>query len=193
MLILIPSKGIPRCPKSREKSNISSTIRLTTACGTSLLGAISSSTANGSGRSGSPSWSTHTHIRSLRPPPPLFRSAPSCPDTAKIADLFSRPTAILISLVPYLVGTIAGSNNVQTVSAAQVSSTVGNTGLYFMQELIVADLTSIRWRGAVQGLLSLPFVTNAFVGADIATSIEAYSETAGDGDAGCAASSFWQR
>ncbi|OCF39480.1 hypothetical protein I317_06698 [Kwoniella heveanensis CBS 569] len=110
-----------------------------------------------------------------------------------IADLFSRPTAILISLVPYLVGTIAGSNNVQTVSAAQVSSTVGNTGLYFMQELIVADLTSIRWRGAVQGLLSLPFVTNAFVGADIATSIEAYSETAGDGDAGCAASSFWQR
>ncbi|WVF72017.1 hypothetical protein IAT40_006829 [Kwoniella sp. CBS 6097] len=100
------------------------------------------------------------------------------PFIAKIADLFSRPTAISACLVLYVIGyaVIAGSKNVETVAAAQVISTLGSTGIYFMQGIVIADLTSIRWRGAFQGCLSLPFVINAFVGADIAADIGAFSE-----------------
>lgn len=37
--------------------------------------------------------------------------------------------------------------------------------------LIIADITSIQWRGFVNGVASLPFIINAFVASDISSAI----------------------
>ena len=77
----------------------------------------------------------------------------------------------------YFVGyaVVAGSHNVQTVAGGQVLYTLGNTGIDFLNGLIIADLTSLQWRGTIQGAFSLPFVINAFVAGEIADGINAYS------------------
>jgi MFS family permease len=47
----------------------------------------------------------------------------------------------------------------------------GYTGLQLLTQIIIADVTSLKWRGLVSGLISLPFVVNAFVGTKISTSL----------------------
>jgi hypothetical protein len=37
--------------------------------------------------------------------------------------------------------------------------------------LVIADITSIQWRGFVNGVASLPFIVNAFVASDISSAI----------------------
>ena len=47
----------------------------------------------------------------------------------------------------------------------------GYTGLQLLAQIIIGDLTNLRWRGLVSSLMSLPFIINAFVGTNIATTI----------------------
>ena len=40
-----------------------------------------------------------------------------------------------------------------------------------MLSIIVADITTLKWRGLVASLTSAPFIVNAFVGSNIATQV----------------------
>jgi hypothetical protein len=44
-----------------------------------------------------------------------------------------------------------------------------------VNSLILADITSLQWRGFVNGAINLPYVVNAFVGAEITAGINGYS------------------
>lgn len=50
-----------------------------------------------------------------------------------------------------------------------------NSGLQLLTQIIIADITTLKWRGLVSSLTSLPFVVNGFVGPNIATSILTHS------------------
>ena len=45
------------------------------------------------------------------------------------------------------------------------------SGLQLLTQVIIADITSLRWRGLVSGLVSLPFLLNAFVGSRLAAAM----------------------
>ncbi|WVQ79992.1 hypothetical protein IAT38_002093 [Cryptococcus sp. DSM 104549] len=101
------------------------------------------------------------------------------PFIAKCADLWSRPMAIAISVALYTLGYIivASSNTVDAVAAGEFIYTLGNTGINFVSGVLIADITSLQWRGFVNGLYSLPFVPFAFLSGDIADGINAYSSS----------------
>ncbi|OCF59014.1 siderophore-iron transporter Str1 [Kwoniella mangroviensis CBS 10435] len=99
------------------------------------------------------------------------------PFIAKCADLFSGPWALAISVLFYTIGyiVVASSQNVGAVAGGEVIYTLGNTGINFVSSILLGDITSLQWRGFVNGLYSLPFIPFAFVAGDIAASINAYS------------------
>ncbi|KAG5641857.1 hypothetical protein DXG03_004097 [Asterophora parasitica] len=99
------------------------------------------------------------------------------PFIAKMADLLSRPMALLISLTLYVIGyaITAGAPNIKAVVAGQAIYTLGQSGIYQVQGILIADITSLQWRGLANGLYSLPFIINAFVAGYITTGISAYS------------------
>jgi MFS family permease len=45
------------------------------------------------------------------------------------------------------------------------------SGLQLLTQIIIADITTLRWRGLVSSLISLPFIVNAFVGANVANQV----------------------
>ncbi|WVR04917.1 hypothetical protein IAU60_001929 [Kwoniella sp. DSM 27419] len=99
------------------------------------------------------------------------------PFIAKLADLFSRPWALAFSVLFYTLGYIivASARNVQSVAGGQVIYTLGNTGIDFVSSILLADITSLQWRGLVNGLFALSYIPWAFVAGNIADGINAYS------------------
>jgi len=100
------------------------------------------------------------------------------PFIAKLADIWSRPHALTLAVVLYAVGyaMCAGAQNVETLVAGQVVYTLGNTGITFLNSLLIADITSLQWRSFVNGAVNLPYVPNAFVAGYIVSGIQGYSE-----------------
>ncbi|WVQ77958.1 hypothetical protein IAT38_000038 [Cryptococcus sp. DSM 104549] len=100
------------------------------------------------------------------------------PFIAKVADLSSRPMALAMSVLFYTIGYIivASSHTVNEVAGGEVIYTLGNTGIDFVTGIILADITSLQYRGLIIGLYSLPFIPWAFVAGDISSGINAYSE-----------------
>jgi hypothetical protein len=47
----------------------------------------------------------------------------------------------------------------------------GYTGLQLLTSIIIADITSLRWRGLVSALTTAPFILNAFVGAALSSAV----------------------
>ncbi|WRT66816.1 uncharacterized protein IL334_003779 [Kwoniella shivajii] len=103
------------------------------------------------------------------------------PFIAKLADLWSRPFAIAFGVVFYTIGyiVVASSRNVADVAAGQIIYTLGNTALSFVQTILLGDITSLQYRGLVNGLVSLPYIPFAFVAGNIADGIGAYTTTDG--------------
>ncbi|PVF93335.1 MFS general substrate transporter [Serendipita vermifera] len=95
------------------------------------------------------------------------------PVIARIADLQSRPFAYCLVVVLYVLGYIlvATSKGVSQFAAGRVFQASGGTGLQLLNAVIIADFTSLRYRGLVTSLLYSPFIINAFVGSKIAASI----------------------
>ncbi|EIW58899.1 drug:h+ antiporter [Trametes versicolor FP-101664 SS1] len=93
------------------------------------------------------------------------------PVIAKVADVTSRGTAYVVVLVFYVLGyiVIALSPNVGAVAAGIVLYAIGYTGLQLLTSVIIADITTLQWRGIVTGMTSLPFLVNAFVGANLSS------------------------
>ncbi|KAG9042123.1 hypothetical protein FS837_011259 [Tulasnella sp. UAMH 9824] len=95
------------------------------------------------------------------------------PIVAKLADVTSRPVAYTSVLLFYVIGyiVIASANNTNQIAGGIVVYAMGYTGLQVLTSIIVADITSLQYRGLVQGLTSAPFILNAFVSAFISESV----------------------
>ncbi|KAF9046927.1 drug:h+ antiporter [Hymenopellis radicata] len=89
---------------------------------------------------------------------------------AKLADVQSRGVAYIVVLIFYVIGyiVIASAHNIQTVAGGIILYAVGYTGLQLLTQIIIADITTLQWRGVVSGLISLPFIINAFIGSNMA-------------------------
>ncbi|TEB20096.1 ferrichrome-type siderophore transporter [Coprinellus micaceus] len=95
------------------------------------------------------------------------------PVIAKIADVRSRGFAYVFVLIFYVVGyiVIASAKNAESIAGGIIVYSVGYTGLQLLTQIIIADITTLKWRALVSASMSLPFVINAFVGSNISTNM----------------------
>ncbi|KAG5338263.1 hypothetical protein C0989_007826 [Termitomyces sp. Mn162] len=95
------------------------------------------------------------------------------PVIAKVADVTSRGLAYTVVLVFYVVGyiVIASAKSIGTVAGGIILYAIGYTGLQLLTQIIIADITTLKWRGLVSSLISMPFIINAFVGANVSASV----------------------
>lgn len=99
------------------------------------------------------------------------------PVMAKLADTTSRGTAYLAVLLFYVIGyiVIASAHSVGAIAAGIILYAVGYTGLQLLTQIIIADITTLKWRGLVSSLTSAPFIINAFIGANVSTGVLEHS------------------
>lgn len=100
-------------------------------------------------------------------------SAVSKPFIAKISDITSRPYTYLLALIFYVVGYIiaASSTTVSAYVVGEVFVSVGQAGLDLINDIIVADLTPLEWRGFIGSILSTPFIINTWFAGKIVQAI----------------------
>ncbi|CAE6385752.1 unnamed protein product [Rhizoctonia solani] len=97
------------------------------------------------------------------------------PFIAKLADTLSRPVAYALVVFFYVLGyiVIASAQSVATIAGGIVIYAVGYTGLQLLLQIIIADTTTLKWRGLSSGLVSAPFIINAFAGSEVSASVMA--------------------
>ncbi|SNX83999.1 probable siderophore iron transporter mirC [Melanopsichium pennsylvanicum] len=100
---------------------------------------------------------------------------------AKLADVFGRAQAYGVSLFFWVLGfiIIAVSQDAADVAGGTVLYAIGNTGIQIMQQIVLADYISTKWRGASIGLVSLPYVINFAVASKITTALTTKTGPAG--------------
>lgn len=81
---------------------------------------------------------------------------------AKLADVFGRAEGYAISLFMYIIGfiIIASCHNFGALIAGTVFYAFGNTGTQIMQQIVLADITTTKWRGVAVSLITLPYIIN---------------------------------
>ncbi|KAI0353438.1 drug:h+ antiporter [Trametes cingulata] len=92
------------------------------------------------------------------------------PIIAKVADVTSRGTAYLVVLVFYVIAyvVIALAPNFGAIAAGIILYAIAAPrGLQLLTSVIIADITTLQWRGIVSGMTSLPFIFNAFIGSNV--------------------------
>lgn len=101
-------------------------------------------------------------------------SAVSKPFIAKISDIASRPYTYLLILGFYIVGYIIAATS-KTISAyvvGEVFVAIGGSGIDLTNDIIVADLTPLEWRGFASSMLSTPFIINTWFSGKIVNALE---------------------
>merc|ERR1712093_119608 len=95
------------------------------------------------------------------------------PFSAKFADVFGRAEALAMSVFFYCLGfiCIAACSDIHTYAAGAIIYYVGYASLQILIQIIIADVTNLRWRGLMSSLTSVWFFVNAFVSANIAQGI----------------------
>ncbi|KIK69351.1 hypothetical protein GYMLUDRAFT_80634 [Collybiopsis luxurians FD-317 M1] len=91
-------------------------------------------------------------------------SAVCKPFIAKISDITSRPYTYLLILFFYVLGYIivASCRTISAYIIGEVFVAIGSSGLDLLNEIIVADITTLEWRGFVSSMLSAPFIINTW-------------------------------
>lgn len=86
------------------------------------------------------------------------------PFQAKFSDITSRPLCFALSLGFYTLGTIiaAASSTIGAYVVGSVLTAVGSNGISFLRDVIVADLTDLKWRGMVNALMTTPYIINVW-------------------------------
>ncbi|KAK4495173.1 hypothetical protein PRZ48_013500 [Zasmidium cellare] len=109
-------------------------------------------------------YTSHAQLGAVTTASQVVRSV-SKPFLAKIADITSRPTTYVLILIFYASGfaVAAGTHNLTGYIVGVSFTAFGKSGLDFLGDLIVADLTSMQWRGFFGSLLSLPFIVTVFI------------------------------
>ncbi|KAJ0417028.1 siderophore iron transporter mirC [Aspergillus carlsbadensis] len=95
------------------------------------------------------------------------------PPMAKVADVFGRFEAFCVSILIYVLGYIqmAASTNVQTYASAQIFYAAGSTGLQILQQVFIADSSSLLNRALLALLPELPFLVTVWIGPTIADAV----------------------
>lgn len=101
-------------------------------------------------------------------------SAVSKPFIAKISDITSRPYTYLVALLFYIVGyiVVATGSRVSGYVVGEVFVAVGSSGLDLINDIIVADLTTLEWRGFASSMLSTPFIINTWFAGKIVGALD---------------------
>lgn len=86
------------------------------------------------------------------------------PIVAKISDLTSRTYMYFFLLLIYVLGYIivASSATISAYIVGEVFISIGNNGISFINGVIVADLTPLKWRGFMSSMLSAPWIINCW-------------------------------
>ncbi|KAF2117363.1 siderochrome-iron transporter MirB [Lophiotrema nucula] len=89
---------------------------------------------------------------------------------AKIIDIWGRVEGLIVMVFLLVLGMLmkAVCQNVTTYAAAAVFYWVGHIGLGYVISVFVADMTSLRNRAIIQGLLATPTLGTVFAGPKIA-------------------------
>ncbi|KAH9912103.1 MFS general substrate transporter [Epithele typhae] len=92
------------------------------------------------------------------------------PVIAKVADVTSRATAFIVVLLFYVTGylVIATAFHVGFVALGIICYAIG---LQLLTSVIIADITTLKWRGLVSGMTSIPFLFNAIIGSKLADAV----------------------
>ncbi|OCF78545.1 hypothetical protein I204_00485 [Kwoniella mangroviensis CBS 8886] len=95
---------------------------------------------------------------------------------AKFADYFGRVYAEIGCLVLYTVGqaVMASAKGIVQFSAGSAIHTLGISGMFMLQNIIIADISSLRNRYWWLVAPSVPQVFNSFLGANVAESMLGY-------------------
>jgi MFS family permease len=95
------------------------------------------------------------------------------PVAAKVSDVFGRAEAFALLVVFYVTGyaVVAGSNGIHSYAAGSIIYTVGYASLQIMMQILIGDVTTIRWRTLASSLVSLPFFINFGVASKIAAGV----------------------
>ncbi|KAK6387562.1 hypothetical protein LTS17_000831 [Exophiala oligosperma] len=95
------------------------------------------------------------------------------PVFAKVADVIGRAATLALSVAVFTVGTvtISSSQNMGGLAAGMVFFSLGNTGVTFSLQLLVADLTSPRWRCAISNALAIHFIINFGIASKITNAL----------------------
>ncbi|PGH13235.1 siderophore iron transporter mirC [Helicocarpus griseus UAMH5409] len=95
------------------------------------------------------------------------------PPMAKVADVFGRFEAFCIGVTIYVLGyaQMAASTDVQTYASAQIFYSAGSTGLQILQQVFIADSSSLLNRALFSSLPDLPFLATVWIGPMIADAI----------------------
>lgn len=105
---------------------------------------------------------------------------------AKVADVFGRPVVMSESILFFTIGAIvlSSANFISTLSAGMVFYSIGNTGINFALNLLLADLIPANWRCTANNLTLLPVVLNFGVGPRITASLVPVCKVRGLKDGG---------
>lgn len=84
---------------------------------------------------------------------------------SKIADVSSRPWTYALFLLFYTLDSImvSASSNVTTYAASSVFLSIGSSGISVLNTIISGDITSLKYRGLMLGLLSPPYLVNSWL------------------------------
>lgn len=84
------------------------------------------------------------------------------PIIAKVSDLTLRPYTYIVVLGFYVLGYIivASSTNITAYVVGEVFTSIGQAGITMLNAILIGDLTSLKWRGLGNALLSLPTLIN---------------------------------
>lgn len=89
----------------------------------------------------------------------------SKPFIGKLADITSRPSTYVVVLVFYVIGFVVAATceNIAAYTVGICFTAFGKSGLDFLGNVIVADLTPLQWRVFWNSLLVAPFLVTTFI------------------------------
>ncbi|KAF2150098.1 MFS general substrate transporter [Myriangium duriaei CBS 260.36] len=95
------------------------------------------------------------------------------PIMAKVADVFGRFKAFSLCAALLTLGYItqAASGNFKIFTASSVFYSAGATGLQILQQIFIADTSTLRNRAILSTIPDIPFVVNVWIGAPLASLI----------------------
>ena len=125
--------------------------------------ALDSSTTYSYNVPASSSFNRHSMISTLDIATSII-SAVMLPIIAKISDLTSRTYMYFFLLVIYVIGyiVVASSVSISAYIVGDVFVSIGSGGISFLNGVIVADLTPLKWRGFLGSMLSAPYIINTW-------------------------------
>ncbi|EIN11465.1 MFS general substrate transporter [Punctularia strigosozonata HHB-11173 SS5] len=95
------------------------------------------------------------------------------PPIAKISDVLGRGETYLFTISCYLISyaLCASAPTISAYAAGAIFYSIGQSGTQILDQIIISDISTARWRGLVLGLSYFPFLITPWVAAFIVDSV----------------------